>query len=507
MSEKALSLFERNFDDWRIRHPRYWIATVDREVAANFISEQAEKIVNAHLQAADRVLVSQDRITQETKRISSGIDELTRGFENISYTFEWGFSEMIWHLEENSALLEEILAVLQAPLNTRAKELRKRASDAYRNGWIDEAMEDFLESEKLNRYDFTIHQSVGNIYLFHKKNSEKALEYYKKAVKYATPRSALHTSIALLHEGLVHYILEDYLAAYDATSRAIDLSPDLVEVYYQHAQYCARLGKYNEAIQNLDKAIGKDRYYFLKASLDDNFHAMESQLRSLFDEYHVAANEKAKDNIADAQEKIQDVEVKIKSFSGNLSSAYERIEVAKNKAREAQALVDSDSLFDEWDAIIKAFVAYDFALIAYSIASDASIKHLDTVIEDLKKECDSKVDGRGKLVAGSIVLMLILMPILNLIFRHENFLGIIMLGLTIGIFVIPFIVFWLVTPFVKLIECSYEKKIDSLFPEKDEIQRHQDVVNSELIELDIEYVWIDPEQHEESLNIEDFWLK
>jgi tetratricopeptide (TPR) repeat protein len=165
--------------------------------------------------------------------------------------------------------LTGILKVLQAPLDTQAKELRRRAERAYTNGWIDDALEDFLESEKKNRYDFTVHLSLGNIYLFHKRDPKKALEYYGKAAKYAEPYSPYHAALALLHIGLIRYLQGDFQKAYEATSKALKISPTFFEAHYQHAQYCAILGKHDEAIKHLKIAIRGNRYYCVKADLEN----------------------------------------------------------------------------------------------------------------------------------------------------------------------------------------------------------------------------------------------
>ena len=42
------------------------------------------------------------------------------------------------------------------PLDIQAKERKKRAEEAFANRWIDDAEEEFLESEKLNKFDFSI---------------------------------------------------------------------------------------------------------------------------------------------------------------------------------------------------------------------------------------------------------------------------------------------------------------------------------------------------------------
>ena len=176
-----------------------------------------------------------------------------------------------------------------------AKELKNRAEEAYRNGWIDDALEDFLESERKNRYDFTVHQSLGNIYLFHKKEPEKALSYYEKAEKYATPKSPYYASLALLHTGLTKYFQKDFQKAYEATLKAVELSPELSEAHYQCAQYCAKVGKYDEAIEHLDKAIKKDRNYCLKADSEKDFNVMRKQLQLFLENLRTKPKNKQKE--------------------------------------------------------------------------------------------------------------------------------------------------------------------------------------------------------------------
>ena len=157
-----LTSFEDRINNWQTIHPRQWIATTNRDDVANFISAQTEEIIESQVEAANAIIVSQYRIAD---KIDIATREITEGFQELQATFDWGFTELIWQIEQERKVLKDILEVLQAPLDTQAKELKKRAEYAYQNDWIDDALKDFLESEKKNRYDFTIHQNLGNIYL------------------------------------------------------------------------------------------------------------------------------------------------------------------------------------------------------------------------------------------------------------------------------------------------------------------------------------------------------
>jgi len=350
MPDKDLTTFERRFEDWRVDHPYDWIATTDRETAAKFISAQTEEIRRSQLEAADRIIVSQERIASGIDEIAVGVDRVADGLEGLASAFEWGFSEIVWHLEQERAVLKEILKVLQAPLDTQAKELRKRAEEAYRNGWIDDALQDFLESEKKNRYDFTVHHSLGNIYLFHKKVSDKALAHYEKAVMYSLPKSPYHTSLAHLHLALVKYLEGDFQKAYEGTLEAIELSPDLYEAHYQCAQYCAKLGKYDEAIERLWECFQGDRNYCLKADSEKDFDVMREKLNLFLGDWRGRTERKAKEEI----DKTEELILYAKSYG--LTGSEEYI-TAQQKHNEAKEFLSRAGLFDCCDAIDKAWDA------------------------------------------------------------------------------------------------------------------------------------------------------
>jgi len=387
MSQKHSTVFEKRLQDWMATHPRRWIATSDIIDVTGFISDHANKVAIAQLEAADRIIVSQDRIVHEASRISSQLSDFSRGIEEIKCTLDWGFSEIIWQLELQTETLRGILKVLQAPLDTQAKELRRRAEEAYRNGWIDDALEDFIESEKKNKYDFTILQSLGNIYLFHQKIQEKALEYYEKAAKYAKPYSYYHVSLALLHVGLVRYLQGDFQKAYKATLEAVELSPEFYEAHYEHGRYCAKLGKYDEAIDHLDKAIRGDRYYCVKADLEKDFDGMRKQLRLYYEELLNKLHDLAKNEIIKAQDLIEDSE----SYGVPTSDKFK---TAKEKLSNAKTLSERGNLFDCWDAIDDACVSQRIVVKSSIAYLSNQIAEIDCKLRALKEEMEIKMESQ-----------------------------------------------------------------------------------------------------------------
>jgi len=350
MSDKELVVFEKRFEGWRIAHPNRWIATTDIRETVNFISEQTKEIRKNQLEAANHIIVSQEQVREEIEKVAINSGRIIEGIKGLSSAFEWGFSEIIWHLEQENKILVEILKVLQSPLDSQAKELKKRAKEAYRNGWIDDALQDFLESEKKNRYDFTVHQSLANIYLFHKKEPEKALSYYKKAEKYATPKSPYYTSLSLLHIGLIKYLQEDFQEAYKASLKAVELSPELSEAHYQCAQYCAKLGKQEEAIEHLDKAIAKDRNYCIKADSEKDFDLMKDRLQRFFKVKRNEAYRQAKKGIEISHKSILWVKKIAKEHEIAYRECNEKLKNAKANKDRAIRILKRTTFFDSLDA-------------------------------------------------------------------------------------------------------------------------------------------------------------
>jgi tetratricopeptide (TPR) repeat protein len=133
------------------------------------------------------------------------MDKLGASVQALQASFDWWMGQTLWKLDEQSATLKSILETLQASLYTQAKELRRRAEFAYQQGWYEEALNDFLESERKNYQDFTIHFSIANIYLYQYQppNLTAARDYYLKSGKFAAPKSVYHAALGYMYAGFV----------------------------------------------------------------------------------------------------------------------------------------------------------------------------------------------------------------------------------------------------------------------------------------------------------------
>ena len=285
-----MKLYLNELAPWERRKEYYQHIQLGKDVnkQTELLGSAINNQIEAQLRSANALIASQELIREKigelSQSTSAGFNMVADGISSLQSAFEFGISEVVWQIEQNREVLKNILEVLMAPLDTQAKERRKRAENAFSNGWIEDAEEEFLETEKLNKYDFAIHISLGMIYLFNKINKKKALEYFEKAIKYAKPESNYYTSFALLHKASIMRDLAKIEEAEKCTQEAINLSPDLSEAYYQNAQYNALLNKPDKSISSLKKAIKMDKLYCLKVNTNEDFDSIRDMVNNLFRE-------------------------------------------------------------------------------------------------------------------------------------------------------------------------------------------------------------------------------
>lgn len=402
--------FERKFEEWVLTHPLQTGYSGDLQ---DFISEQTIKLCRTTLEASNRIIVSQDRLANRIDESVLALRDISNGLEDLNALFEWGFSELIWQLEQQRETLKDILDILQAPLDTQAKELKKRAEEALKNGWIDDALQDFLESEKRNRYDFTIHQYIGNIY-FGKKKPNEALEYYRKAEKYARPYSSYYASVSLLHIGLIRYLQGDFKKAYEATLEALKLHPRLYEAHYQHSQYCALLVRTDEALEHLKRAILGDRYYLAKAISEKNFDAIKERIRSLGRKLAAKARALATSEINRTQDSIH--------YAESLGVPRSVLRKAHEMLLEAEIFLARESLFDYWDTMSLAYRAQRKIENSSSQFLSEQIRKVEDNIRQQKDRISQEVVNRkatDRYIVSFVVFLLVAILTLSVGYNYS----------------------------------------------------------------------------------------
>ena len=181
----------------------------------------------------------------EIADVSAGIDHLRADFNVM-------MGDVALKLELQGNTLADMLRTLQAPLDTAARELRARAEDAYRNGWYEEALGDFLQSEGKNYQDFSVHRSIGNICLYHLVDLPKASEYFTKAAKYARPRDPRQAAEAEFFAGITCGLQQKHEEGLRRLAEAVNLNPSFPEAHYMHASFAGLLGRAATAVAGIE---------------------------------------------------------------------------------------------------------------------------------------------------------------------------------------------------------------------------------------------------------------
>jgi len=246
------------------------------------LNDHTAAIIATQIESTHSIISSQERISEGIDNVSYGLENIEDGIYGLKAAFEWGFSEVIWQIEQNRKILKNIVDKISAPLDTQSKELRIRAEKAYKNGWFDDALNDFIRAEKNNRYDFTIHINLGHIYFFHKSDIKTALHYYENAIKYSKPESKYYCSYALMHKAFLKYLQKDIMYAEKIMDEAVNLSPNFAEALYRNAQYSALMNKPEKSIGLLSKAIKIDVNYCEKILNESDFDKIIKQIIELF---------------------------------------------------------------------------------------------------------------------------------------------------------------------------------------------------------------------------------
>lgn len=358
--------------------------------------QKIRKTVKEQLEQTDKVIASNEAIAELVSRTNStleaGFSGLAYGMQELCYSIDDGFREASYKLDLQNETLKRIEALLEGPLDTQAKELRKRGKVAYDNDWFDEAETDLLEAERKNYQDFIALHILGNIYCFHKKNNQKALEYYEKAAKYAAPRSKADACKALLCAANVYKELGNSEDAYKSTKLAIETLSGVrfekrnvaenlcTQVFYNHAAYAAMTSRVDESIKylrNVEVIWNKDATCLIAADNDERFSNVKQEKENL------------KRELRDGQRRV------VEPLRERLVSLKNDFDAAR-KVAEDVGITNFTSMMDDLAAlerglvevdILRATNAYHDLLRAEQIANDVYRKS----VEDFNKNIEEWV--------------------------------------------------------------------------------------------------------------------
>ncbi len=260
----------------------------DIDLTLNTHLSRLDKTVDKGLKRLDRTL---DRgLAELSFTLGTGLQQLNRtieaGFQHLSAEFSWGLSELLWRADQQNEMVAQIRDALIKPLENQSRELRERAIYSYDNGWMDEALADFLDAVEKSRIDYVVAHYLGNVYL-RRDEFNTAADWFSKSAKWSRPKEPRHAAVALMHQALAYMLrtttedTDNCRQAIACLDEALALDPTNFEAAFQRAQYLARIGEHRQALLALEEVIDRDGRYLVRVLMESDFQNMGEQIADL----------------------------------------------------------------------------------------------------------------------------------------------------------------------------------------------------------------------------------
>lgn len=207
-------------------------------------------------------------------------DMISTDLSEIASAIEWGFGELSWQLQQQTDVLRSIDHTLKTPGETQANEWRKMAEELRNRGVLDESEEFYLKALDLNRLDYRIYVGLAETYLQMSK-FDKARTFLEKSLPHAPKREIDYKSYSYRLIGHIYACEEHYAHAYSVLRSSIELSPKYIDGHYDYAQYCAVLGKKEDSLASLQKAILDKPLCFYLSQKERNFDPIKRDVQNL----------------------------------------------------------------------------------------------------------------------------------------------------------------------------------------------------------------------------------
>ena len=152
----------------------------------------------------DSATVATSYNTFQTSKKLDSLNDALDDFKNqtsaelgrLTDTIQKGFSMLSMELAVQSKIFKHILNVLKEKRKTEAEELKNFGLKALRNGWINDAIEDFNKSIELNRYDYQVYYLLSKCY-FLQDDIIKQTHFLQMSFQYSAEDSLFRQYVGL----------------------------------------------------------------------------------------------------------------------------------------------------------------------------------------------------------------------------------------------------------------------------------------------------------------------
>jgi|GEM_PF-1885355 len=301
------------------------------KAVASSIDEAAREQAKAIADAANVVV---GRLDQGFSELSGHLSEINASINELGTMLDWKLSHMIEQQRISNLLLENVAVLLRIPDVQKERQYYiEQGFKHYKNAALDgdlyeDALDNLLKAEKLEKTDYIVLHFVGMIYLYSPQMLDqlKAEAYLRKAAKYAVVESdpnaerifnillgdinkplaeqrvlpdapKLMAAKSYFHAGVACYTQGKFADAIELSDKAFSLDPTLLEAGFMKAKALAANGAEAKAVEVLVDVIKAERFYAVKTTTDGDL-APKSSVQYLLEKLRYDAVNQAKARIA-----------------------------------------------------------------------------------------------------------------------------------------------------------------------------------------------------------------
>lgn len=216
--------------------------------------------------------------------------------------------------------------------------------------------------------------------------------------------------------GHIYACEENHVQAATVLKSAIELSPKYEDAHYDYAQYCALLGRKEDCLASLRKAIITKPLYFNLAQKERSFAPLRTEVDNFLGEHSTWVLRKGEEGISLAEKGIRKADAAISAAEEALRISKERAELewkepyekAKLQLKVAKEKVASEEFTEFVEAGGIALQSADWAIKAKEKADQEREKYEGIRSEKVKEEwkhLPGRIIGYGVLgaIGGAII--------------------------------------------------------------------------------------------------------
>ncbi|MBI2717173.1 MAG: hypothetical protein HY245_09290 [Rhizobiales bacterium] len=212
----------------------------------------------------ERVAASADIQVSELQQISGTMGSIEDRLYKIRDVLDVGFDTLAASLDITNTELERMTDLLANPTKTQSLEFARRASSSLKNGWHEEALEDFMKVVELDKFNYIARYLMGILLAEQKGDSVGAFEAFANAARYAKPDSKYYCSSSQYWQGVICNLQDRTDDALNFALLALKTDPRNIGAVFLAAELFATKGQVNDCLELVEICEEADVSYFFK---------------------------------------------------------------------------------------------------------------------------------------------------------------------------------------------------------------------------------------------------